>query len=184
MARPLPQFAIHHLEDGTVVGMADASRWIGVGHVVALVLGNRFIWGKWRDGDQSGGSASIHFNNPADAGGLQAGVAYPFIDSYWGDRAELVLDSSTSWRRAVFAPVDAVSVTGPDGSLMRKAGPDDVSGQIVAGAWDHEHCEVCWQKIGAGGQAVGWVNSEGQWACESCYVAYVAARSLEFVNVE
>ena len=184
MAKPLPRFAIHHLEDDTVVGMADASRWIGVGHIVALVPGNRFIWGKWRDGDQSGGSASIQFNNPADAGGLQAGVAYPFIDSYWGDRAELVLDSSISWHRSVFAPLDAVSVTHPGGSLITKAGRTDVPGQIVAGAWDHEHCEVCWQKIGTGGHPAGWSNSDGQWVCESCYGAYVAARSVEFVNVE
>jgi hypothetical protein len=184
MAKTLPLFAIYHLEDDTVAGIADASRWIGVGHIVALVLGDRFIWGKWRDGGQSGGSASIRLDNPTDAGGLRAGMAYPFIDSYWGDRAELVLDSSTSWLRSVFAPVDAVSVTHPGGSLITKVGPDDVSGQILAGAWDHEHCEVCYQKIGTGGQAAGWANSEKKWVCESCYVAYVAARSLEFVNVE
>jgi hypothetical protein len=183
MAKPLPRFAIHHLEDDTVVGMADASRWIGVGHIVALVLGDEFIWGKWRDGDQSGGSASIQFNKPADAGGLRVGVAYPFIDSYWGDRAELVLDSSASWHRLVFAPVDAVSVVHPGGSLITKAERPDVPGQIT-GAWDHEHCEVCYQKIGMGGQPAGWANRDGQWVCESCFEAYVAGRSLEFVNVE
>ena len=84
MATALLRLAIHHLGDDTVAGIADASRWIGVGHIVALVFRDRFIWGKWREGGQSGGSASIRFDNPTDAGGIRAGVAYLLIDSYWG----------------------------------------------------------------------------------------------------
>jgi hypothetical protein len=182
MAKTLPLFAIQHLESDTVSGKADASHWIGADHIVALVLGDRFIWGKWMEGSQSGGSSSIRLDNATDAAALRTGVAYPFIDSYWGDRAELVLDVSTSWRQSVFTPVDAVSYAG--GTLVTKAGPDDVSGQILAGGWDHEHCEICYATIGTGGQAMGWANSGGRWVCEKCYVAYVATRSLAFVHVE
>ena len=84
MATTLLRPAIHYLEDDTVACTADSSLRIGVGHIVALVFRDRFIWGKWREGGQSGGSASIRFDNPTDAGGLRAGVAYLLIDSYWG----------------------------------------------------------------------------------------------------
>jgi hypothetical protein len=184
MAKTLPRFAIQSIEGGTAVGKADASRWIGVGHLVALVLGERFIWGKWRGGESSGGSAAIQLDDPTHADALRVGEAYSFIDSYWGDRAELVLDSSTTWRKSVFAPVDALSVSHPDSTLITKASPDGPSGQILAGGWDHEHCEICYQKIGIGSQAAGWLNSQSQWVCEACYSAYLATRSIEFVNVE
>jgi hypothetical protein len=33
-------------------------------------------------------------------------------------------------------------------------------------------------------QPVGWTNDRGEWLCETCYVAYVAPRSIDFVAVE
>src|SRR5688572_21000743 len=50
--------------------------------------------------------------------------------------------------------------------------------QVEAGAWDHEHCDVCEEQIPA--MTLCYVTEEGSpyvLLCESCYKSHVAAKS-------
>ncbi len=51
----------------------------------------------------------------------------------------------------------------------------------VPGGWDHEHCFVCNEKIGAGGHTGGYVDQSSDWVCEDCYRNVIEPRSIDFV---
>jgi hypothetical protein len=53
--------------------------------------------------------------------------------------------------------------------------------ELVKAGWDHEHCAICWQTLGLGGQPEAYVSDHGTWVCEQCYVNFVERRSLDFI---
>ena len=107
-----------------------------------------------------------------------AGSTLPTFDNYWSGRVRLVLDARIQWTRKLFGSPDAFEQVMPNGTRMwRAVEPGDdarTDGRIVPGGWDHEHCELCWTHIGAGGDAEGWVTDEDRWACVNCHSRYVA----------
>jgi len=52
---------------------------------------------------------------------------------------------------------------------------------VRAGAWDHEHCELCNATIGAAGAAEGFVNPDNYWLCVDCHERYAVPHDLSFV---
>jgi hypothetical protein len=96
-----------------------------------------------------------------------------------------VLDKDICWTRMQFVAPDAFvepSET-PGWRKWRIATPDDnerADGEIVPGGWDHEHCELCWQRIGSGGDRERYTGAN-QWVCVRCYKRYIAPRDLRFV---
>lgn len=131
---------------------------------------------------------------PDDRDAVTAILAQPHwevLDSYWGERAELVLDETREWSRASFEPRAAVQFSSPGGrirgaldlatlrALSGPSRPEDL--EVVPDGWDHEHCELCWEKIGLGGQAQGYVSRNANWVCASCYTAFIEPRSLSFI---
>lgn len=74
------------------------------------------------------------------------------LDGYWGERAELVLDLDRKWQK-----------TGHEGL-------------------DHDHCAICWETIGSGGQLDGYICEDAIWTCCCCYEAFVQRRSLDFIT--
>lgn len=67
--------------------------------------------------------------------------------------------------------------------MATRASPEAPRGEeVVAGGWDHEHCEICQKKIGCGGDSFGYLNPPDAWVCEKCYTSFVASRSLAFIG--
>jgi hypothetical protein len=61
-------------------------------------------------------------------------------------------------------------------------GGGETSGaELVESGWDHEHCAICWETLGPGGQAEGYVSGQRTWVCERCYLNFVERRSLDFI---
>jgi hypothetical protein len=112
------------------------------------------------------------------------GERFLYLDGYWGEQAEIVLDSRLKWEYRPFIPSDAICFANAGGSIATQAADAPLGGTIVAGGWDHEHCVVCMETIGAGGLAEGWTTGGEHWVCPSCYRDYVEARSLDFINAE
>jgi hypothetical protein len=106
------------------------------------------------------------------------------MDGYWGERAELVLDENRNWNRLAFEPSDMVVFPAAGGSSMgTRLSPEAPSGgKLVAGGWDHEHCDICPKKIGCGGESMGYFSVPDSWVCEECYNKFVAPRSLAFCS--
>jgi hypothetical protein len=143
------------------------------------------IEGRW----QARGEAWAFRLETVEASALfLSGQLWRVYDGYWGDRVVLVL-SKRIWERTVFEPSDAVRVDQATaagmgfegGVLLGRAAPDGPEGQRVPGGWNHEHCDICTQKIGVSGQAIGYRSDAGEWVCEACYRNYVEPKSLGFI---
>lgn len=124
------------------------------------------------------------------------------VDESWGERAEFVLDRTLRWAKKRVEAKDAIRFQGPTGVWLQSVTDTDadtpprarafpsadaargsvMSGpELVRAGWNHEHCAICWQTLGLGGQLEAYVNDNGTWVCEQCYVGFVERRSLEFI---
>lgn len=91
----------------------------------------------------------------------------------------LALDPEILWMEVNFTPRKALQsqITGTDGKSYRKMelyreGDVVPEGSIVVeGAWDHEHCNFCMNRIDA--EHIGYTSTTtdwaGDWACAWCY---------------
>lgn len=82
---------------------------------------------------------------------LRPDTDWAILDGYWGERAELVFDANRNWQKALYQECD------------------------------HDHCAICCQTIGEGGQAEGYLSHDETWICCGCYESYVKPRSLNFI---
>lgn len=110
---------------------------------------------------------------------LKVGRSYTYVDGYWGERVELVLDTSESWSRTQFVP--RLYQLGRR-FLSLPAGQAPPSPDWVLATWDHEHCEICCETIGQLAQPFGYESNTGKWVCEKCYSDYVEPRSVSFID--
>ena len=172
-------------EAGEVLGAITATTrsretWVGNGWIGYLMADMQLILGLWHIRSDLWGFA------PEDAGNLEAIVAkkeWLILDGYWGQRAEIVLDSTREWRKARFEPSHAVAFREPGGTCVSKAdSPKPPGGELIKGGWDHEHCAICWETLGSGGQPEGYL-SQNDWVCEHCFERFVQQRSLDFIRV-
>jgi hypothetical protein len=77
---------------------------------------------------------------------------YAVLDHYWGDRARLVLDEQLEW--------------------SKKTWQDEI---------DHDHCAICWQPIGAGGELAYYDHGDIDRVCSGCYQTHVERRDTSFI---
>lgn len=181
----LPHFTVSASRDDGYPGRFDASPWVGEGWIAGLYLGDGcFLWGRFRDVDAGAQTCVFCPDETARPAALRMGEAYPFMEGYWGGRAELVLDEGRHWHRANFMRRDLTRYPVEGGGLMATQSPPQApaGGEVVAGGWDHDHCEICWQKIGIGGEPDGFLSPPNSWVCEACYGAFVVPRSLAFAK--
>jgi hypothetical protein len=149
-----PRFVVSRIEGsiafGTVTGTLHGSEtWIADGWLGHLKSDSRFVYGRWHKLDEWWGFAP---QDSSDVERLRRQSEWEVLDLYWGERAELVLDSSRRWVERQF---------------------DDL---------DHDHCAICTKTIGAGGQPLGFVSEEDDtWVCRECFDNFVRRRSLQFI---
>ena len=78
-------------------------------------------------------------------------------ENWWTpQQAQLVEDRQRRWHRADFAPSNMVLFHrgNGQGSVGRRLSPGEIpssDAEVVNGAWDHEHCALCWKEISAAG---------------------------------
>lgn len=183
----LPRFRViqeHSSAAGEVLGLVTATMyghdtWVGNGWIAYLMADSKFILGRWHRREDLWGFA------PENSSVIQILLAereWTILDSYWGARAELVFDMTRQWQRARFEPENAVRSNRNGAIYLKKVDAfEPVEGEIVERGWDHEHCAICWETLGPGGQPEGYVSEGATWVCERCYDAFVQPRSLEFI---
>jgi len=184
MPKKFPEFAIEAIVDAECIGRVEPSKWVDEGRELAIRVGDRFVLGHFVLVDKSTGAVRVRVEQDGDVAALTVGASYPFFDDYWGWQAELVLDRARTWHRKTFRPVDAVQYCTGGRRIIMKAEPEREGGTLIPGGWDHEHCEICCEKIGHGGVPEGWTDGQGIWLCESCHDTRVVPRSIEFIPVE
>lgn len=181
----LPQFTVTEVLPDRCIGRFSPSPWVNENWIAGLHLGeHRFLWGRFCLVFRDAAKCSFSPNHPNDLARIRVGTTYPYIDGYWGERAELVLDAGRAWKQREFEPSDMVMLPGSDGTTFgTSAVGDGPVGTIVPGAWDHEHCDVCNRKIGCGGEAEGYFSTPDAWVCEECHSTYVLPRSIAFAEL-
>lgn len=178
----LPRFLITAALDGSCIGRFDPSPFIGESWIGCLYLADeRFIWGRFIQVDLRQHTCEFLPDNPTTMVLLRVGTPYPYLDGYWGERAELVLKTDQTWREANFQPSDAVQVSVPQGIMWTRSTEKAPIGDRIPNGWDHEHCSICWERIGCEGQATGFVNEADDWVCGECFGLFVSPKSLAFV---
>jgi hypothetical protein len=182
----LPHFTVTAVDADRCTGRFDVSSWVGEGWIAGLYLGGgRFLWGRFRDIDMETRTCSFYPDQAVELSVLRPGESYAFMDGYWGKCAELVLDEARHWQRLRFKPSDMVRFRAAGGWIGTRSSPaTSPGGEIVPGGWDHEHCEICGNKIGHGGEAEGFFSPPDSWVCEECHTAFVGPRSLAFCKPE
>ena len=180
----LPTFRLQTISESGLVGRFEPSLWAEERAVAGLYLGGgRFLWGRFCRVDQSEATCEFEPDDPTELLALRIGESYPYVGGYYGERAELVLDSTRIWHLSVFRPRDSVRFEGTAGIMETRASGDNPDGGMtVPGGWDHEHCFICQAKIGTGGQTVGYVDQSSEWVCEYRYRNFVEPHSIDFVT--
>ena len=114
------------------------------------------------------------------------GASMPWVDGYWqAYHLTMILDSANVWRRTTFTPSAAQYFLVQGHRGWQPTGQQLPEGatplEVVEGAWDHEHCELCKATIGVHGAPVGYRDDSNRWLCEPCFQRYAAPRDLAFL---
>jgi hypothetical protein len=184
VAVELPSLRIEAIDGIDWIVSLTSRKWVGEGHSVYLLRpgGELPIEGRFHDvGGEPPSQVRITPNDLRKLHRFEVGADVSYLDWYWGERAALVLHPWKGWERTVFHPSDSIRTPGtgwefPAGSDL--AVPDGV---VIKDGWDHEHCKICWAKIGVGGSPVGVRSRDDDWVCEDCHTRFVVPRSLGFV---
>lgn len=117
------------------------------------------------------------------------GAKLAYLSAYWqAHHVWMILDGGLRWEKIIFREMAAVreSFTAADGkhyTKLSKLQPGKnipAQAEVVAGGWDHEHCELCNKHIDPGDFA--YTTRDGLWVCLSCFEKYVEPKDLSFVN--
>ena len=165
--------------------------WVGDRWLGFLMAEGRLVAGRWY---QRGDLWEFGPDHVDDLATITARPEWDVLEGYWGEGAELVLDQARRWTKERVQPRDAIRVQGPGGVWLRpvtdsddsrarlfpgdEKGPhgDGSRADVIGAGWDHEHCAICWQTLGPGGQADGYVSDRRVWECERCYLNFVERR--------
>ncbi|HVG07197.1 MAG TPA: hypothetical protein VNM67_05785 [Thermoanaerobaculia bacterium] len=185
----LPQFTIderYESEGGHV-------RLVGrFSHLRGVQAGSGFLYsaagptlGDLVEIPQPGASATLLAEAWCISPELSPGKTFPWIDGYWQPyQIEMVLDPDHRWERRVFAAEPARSFEIEGATAWQPAGAPLPEGArdlgIREGAWDHEHCDLCFAHIGASGSPEGYVDAEERWLCVECHDKYAARQDISF----
>jgi hypothetical protein len=122
----LPHFTVTAVHQDCCTGQFDPSPWVGEGWIAGLYFGGgRFLWGRFRDVDSAAHTGSFYPDQVAEMSTLRLADSYPFMDGYWGGRAELVLDERRRWQRTRFEPSDLVRFPAAGGGwLATRSSPE------------------------------------------------------------
>jgi hypothetical protein len=100
------------------------------------------------------------------------------LEEWWRpDQIELVKDLSRKWELKVFVSSPAVWHHLEQGKLLSKPEEGEAlkDGNFLdPQAWDHEHCELCFETISDRGnyQSKGYTDGK-EWVCKNCYETYI-----------
>lgn len=185
----LPQFKIldtsKFLRGTNLFGALTRVPELGNG-AIRLYVPNESFWGTMDGISRESKTATLWTSDWKPDGPVQIGTSWPVIDACWRlEFIDAILNPEHPWKRVKFIPRDAqhFEESGRRGwapaaqPLSENATPL----HIELGGWDHEHCEICMQTIGHGGDAFGYVDDEDQWLCEGCYTKHADSHDLSFV---
>jgi len=169
----LPKFRVETVSQEdiqtVIVGKVNRWKWIGEKHYAYLVLNkNILIEGRFRNVDEKTFKATFIPESPVEREKIQPKKTYPYLDGYWGERVQLVLDNSLSWTKADF-------------TISRRR---DGSKKSIKEGWDHEHCDICWATISLHENISYMKSSNDDIVCLECFEKYVEKQCIDFIVLD
>lgn len=177
----LPIMTVQSVDGQRITCLYQPSPQIGENWVGYLfTLDGNFIYGRFKDLDKENNLCTFILKNEKESIQITVGQKLFYLDGYYGDRAELVLNKNIIWNEQLFEATDAVEVK--KGIIRKRTQNDNEKdyGTITSG-WDHEHCEICMAKIGNYGEAIGYRNQRDEWVCRECYLKHIEKQDLSFI---
>jgi hypothetical protein len=168
----LPRLRVKTIDPEGLSISFDEPRWIGERWIACIMLSpGRFIWGRFASISTEDRTAKFILDNKKEVSLFQIGSEYEYLDGYWGERAELVFDSSHKWEKTEFVPRD---------ELRHLA---NGTTEVVPDGWDHEHCRICWESISqVDEQKYGYKDQNDKWLCDQCFHSYVEQKKIDFIT--
>lgn len=175
----LPSITINSINDNKLYCTFQPSKWVGENWVgYFFELDGTFYYGRFSNIDLENKTCSFTLEDNKNAN-LEQGQLFYYLDGYYGDMAELVLNKKHNWTKRVFLAEDSVEVRK---GVFRKRTIDDTDESItVSAGWDHEHCSFCMATIGNYGVPTGYQNQDDEWVCRDCYKKYIEKCDLSFI---
>jgi hypothetical protein len=124
--------------------------WIGDRYLGYLKRGDFLAPGRWH---AAPGGWDFTLEREEDLGEINGARDMEVLDGYWGERAELVLDTGIVWK------ADRWTTPG-----------------------DHDHCAICWATIADRDNADHFVATTGARVCCACHRDHVGRRGLGFIH--
>ena len=125
--------------------------WLGNNYCGYLMKNDKLISGRWHYSDINGWSFRT---SDIDASVIQREEILECIDGYYGERDELMLDTSLKWNRAEF---------------------------VTKGNWDHDHCGICWAKIdelNSESNKAHMISNKKDLVCLKCFDKYMKSKDV------
>jgi hypothetical protein len=176
-----PRLTVVERRDDGWFAQVASHRWVGQGWSCLILLDPaRTAWATFVEVDATAGTARLRMDDSTVT--PRIGETYAFFDGYWGERVDIVLGEPRRFGLAHFVPYEvrrgAEGAWTPDDGVTHS----DVRAEIARGDPDHEHCAICSQKSGHGGDPSAHVSDRGEWVCDACYEGFVLPRSIGFVS--
>jgi len=103
---------------------------------------------------------------------------YPVEDWWIPHQLKTVEDRSKKWDLKIFSPQDGCWIKYDGGKALGKIDKDKAiptEATLEKDAWDHEHCELCFETISPSCQKEGFTDGN-EWVCVSCFEKYIKPR--------
>ena len=115
----LPCLTVTAVDAERCVGQFEASKWMGEGWEGFLVHREQGVCipGYFRDVNLETRTCAFHPEVRTVLSILRSGDSYPYLDGYWGEMAELVLNTHRVWEAREFKKVDMVRWPHPGGRV-------------------------------------------------------------------
>ena len=115
---------------------------------------------------------------------MRVGERYNWLDRYWElPFVEAIADDTNEWQRFSFQATDAEYYKQGGVVGWREVGgglPDGAESLgVKAGAWDHEHCDLCGTQINLQ-KPIGYRDGHGHFLCLPCFEKYGATHDVSF----
>jgi len=183
----LPSMLVERVEAAkpmTVYGRFDRLDGVRENGGYFRIARGDYIWANLTVLDASACTVTFTDERDPDVARLVAGQRYTWLDDYWKTQiVEAIADERTQWRQVRFAPRDAAyfeqnGVTGwrPAGDPLPEGAVDT---KVVAGGWDHEHCDHCGDHID-GENPLYYEDGDRNFLCTRCYERYAAKHDVSF----
>jgi len=151
----LPRFRVRKIEHNPLrlIGELSSTQyesqtWVQARWIGDLRVGNRFVTGRW---SEAGSSWAFAPEDPSALDTIGNVRDFEVFEGYWGERAELVLNETLSWRESTW--------TDPN---------------------DHDHCRICWATINSEENACHFAASPALRVCSACHSSYVQPCNIDF----